>query len=73
MAMGDYVTTQEAAELLGVTMGRVRQFVVAKRLNPEAKFGKVLAFRRDVVEEFAKHERKTGRPSERNPSASKAS
>ena len=60
MAIGNYWTTKEVADFLGVTAGRVRQFVVEKRLNPEKKIGQVLFFDREKVADFADLPRKSG-------------
>lgn len=55
MALGDLLTTQEVAELLGVSGGRVRQFVMEGRLKPlDEKIGTALLFPRRTVELFAK-------------------
>jgi hypothetical protein len=62
MAIGNYLTTEEVAEKLGVTPGRVRQFVYDDRLKPKEKIGQVLFFDKDEVQKFAKLPRKTGRP-----------
>lgn len=39
--MNGYVTTKEAGSLLGVTAGRIRQFVIDGRL-PAKKFGSAI-------------------------------
>lgn len=62
MAIGNFLTTEEVADELGVTPGRVRQFVVEDRLKPKQKIGQVLFFDRDEVQNFAELPRKTGRP-----------
>lgn len=66
MAIGEWMTTKEVAEFLGVTDGRVRQFVIEGRLHPEKLFGHLLAFHRSKIEEFANRERKVGRPKTRD-------
>lgn len=62
MAIGNYLTTEDVAEVLGVTPGRVRQFVVDGRLKPEKKIGQVLFFDAEKVAEFAEKPRNVGRP-----------
>lgn len=62
MAIGNYLTTEEVAEKLGVTPGRVRQFVYDERLKPKEKIGQVLFFDAKEVDKFASLPRKTGRP-----------
>lgn len=62
MAIGNYLTTEDVADKLGVTPGRVRQFVVDGRLVPEKKIGQVLFFDADKVAEFAEKPRNVGRP-----------
>lgn len=69
MAIGDYWTTEDVAEFLGVTPGRVRQFVYDDRLRIEKKIGQVLFFDREKVEKFAEKPRQTGRPPSRSKSA----
>lgn len=59
-----YLTTKEAAEKLGVTVGRVQQFVAEGRL-PSIKVGRdrfILESDLDLVSE-----RKTGRPPKAKP------
>jgi len=62
MAIGNFLTTEDVAEKLGVTPGRVRQFVVAGRLEPDKKIGQVLFFDAEKVAEFAEKPRNVGRP-----------
>ena len=62
MAIGEYLTTRDVANRLGVTPGRVRQFVVEQRLVVANRAGAMLFFRESDVEEFEKIERMTGRP-----------
>lgn len=62
MAIGNYLTTEEVADELGVTPGRVRQFVTEERLKPREKIGQVLFFDKIDVQKFATLPRKTGRP-----------
>ncbi|MET0626583.1 MAG: helix-turn-helix domain-containing protein [Pyrinomonadaceae bacterium] len=63
-----YLTTREAAEKLGVTVGRVQQFVAEGRL-PSVKIGRD----RFVLESDLAlvSERKTGRPSKAKAEAVK--
>lgn len=56
-----YFTTEEAAEELDVTAGRVRQFQVEGRL-PAIKVGMALLFPVEAVREFKKKDRPNGRP-----------
>lgn len=58
----DYVTTKEAASILEVSEGRVRQFVRSGKLA-SYKRGRDHLFRRADLEDFSKKPRKrTGRP-----------
>lgn len=54
-----WLTVREVAEELGVTAGRVRQFVVEERLQAE-KFGNTLAISRGEVNRFARLQRLPG-------------
>lgn len=62
MAIGSYLTTEDVAERLDVTPGRVRQFVVRGRLKPVKKIGQVLFFDEEAVEKFRRIPRNPGRP-----------
>ena len=62
MAIGNLITTDEVAKRLGVSLGRVRQFVMEGRLQFERKIGTALLFDRDLVEAFANTPRPKGRP-----------
>ncbi len=55
----NYLTTKETAEKLGVTVGRVRQMVIAGQLQAE-KFGRDLMINESDIKEVSN--RKTGRP-----------
>lgn len=55
----NYLTTKETAEKLGVTVGRVRQMVIAGQLSAE-KFGRDLMINETDIK--AVSNRKTGRP-----------
>lgn len=63
--LGDYITSAQAARELGVTMSRIRQFVMEKRLKshqPE-KGRRDHMFKLADIKEFKKKEREiTGRP-----------
>ena len=65
--LGQYITSAQAARILGVSMSRVRQFVQEGRLkayNPVPGRRDNL-FKRADVESFAKKPReRTGRPEE---------
>lgn len=61
MGIANFLTSQEVATVLGVTDGRVRQFVTEGRLKPK-KVGSQLFFSRPAVERFAQQKRITGRP-----------
>jgi len=60
--MHDLLTTTEVAKVLGVSPGRVRQFVMLGRLKPARKYARLSLFDRRAVEKFAKIPRKTGNP-----------
>jgi excisionase family DNA binding protein len=60
-AIRDYVTIPGAAEILGVSEVRVRQFVRERRLRSE-RFGPLRVIRKDLLRAFARQPRKTGRP-----------
>jgi len=62
MAIGEFLTTKDVAEKLGVTTGRVHHFVVEGRLKVFRKIGSLLFFNAKDVEDFAKSPRKNGRP-----------
>jgi len=69
--LGDYITSAQAARELGVTMSRIRQFVMEKRLKsyrPE-KGRRDHMFKLSDIKRFAKEDREiTGRPPEGNKS-----
>lgn len=56
-----FLTTAEAARRLGVSSGRVRQFITAGRLAA-CKFGRDWAISELAIAEFARHERRAGNP-----------
>lgn len=57
--MDEWLTTQQAAEKLGVTAGRIRQMIVDKQL-PTAKFGHVHMIKKSDLKLV--ENRKVGRP-----------
>ena len=57
----DRVTTKEAARILGITDGRVRQMILKGQL-PAKRFGRALTLPRSDVESLQR--RKAGRPKE---------
>lgn len=56
----DYLTTDQAGKILGVTVRRVRALIEAGRL-PAVKFGKVWMINKKDLKKVA--DRKPGRPS----------
>ena len=56
----DWIPSSEAAEILGVTPGRVRQLIVADEI-PSVLIGRMRLLERKAVERFAKIERIPGR------------
>lgn len=61
MAIGEYLTTQEAARELNVSDSRVRQFYLGKRLAAR-KVGTMLLFKREDIARFKKKPRRPGAP-----------
>jgi len=60
--MNKYFTTEDAAEYLGVTPSRVRQFIAEERLESE-KYGRDHMIRESDLVNFARHgKKKRGRP-----------
>jgi len=60
--MSKYFTTEDAAEYLGVTPSRIRQFILENRLKSE-KLGRDHLIKVSDLEEFAKEgKKKRGRP-----------
>ena len=47
-----YLTTSEAAGLLGVTDGRIRQLVLARKLDGEKIGGKTLVVKQSSIERY---------------------
>jgi excisionase family DNA binding protein len=60
MAIANFLTTADAAEELGISESRVRQFVMDGRLAPTRRIGNMLLFDRKTVREFAKIPRQPG-------------
>jgi excisionase family DNA binding protein len=61
MALDDWMTTSEAAEIIGVSKIRVLQFYHEGRLNGE-RIGQQVLFRKADVRSFARQDRPHGRP-----------
>jgi site-specific DNA-methyltransferase (adenine-specific) len=60
--MDKYFTTEEAAQSLGVTSSRIRQFIVEERLKSE-KYGRDHLILEAELARFAKNgKKKRGRP-----------
>ncbi len=57
----DMLATSEVAELLGVTTGRVRQFVMEGRIEPVGRLGVNLLFQRKEILAFARKKREPGK------------
>jgi len=57
-----YLSTRDAAEILGVTECRVLQFRQEGRLRAAKRFGKSWAFYESEVRRFAEEPRSPGRP-----------
>ena len=66
--MDEWLTTQQAADELGVTAGRIRQMIVDKQL-PTVKFGHIHMIKKSDLKLV--ENRKVGRP--RKAQAEKAS
>lgn len=58
----DEVTMAEAAELVGVSRGRIRQLVAARTLPERRRVGNVVLLDRADVDRYAARERKPGWP-----------
>ena len=67
MEIEGYLTVKEAAEILKVTGGRIRQFIAEGRLN-SIKVGTTRLIKREDLERL--EIKKTGRPEVSNPSKS---
>lgn len=64
MALDDWVTTAEAADIIGVSKIRVLQFFHEGRFSGE-RVGQQLLFRRADIKAFARQDRPHGRPREK--------
>jgi excisionase family DNA binding protein len=60
----DYISTEQAARILGISKQRVYQFIEEKRL-PAFRAGNVILLRQEAVEHFKPH--MTGRPRKKEP------
>lgn len=64
-----YISTREAAEIFGCSMGRIRQLALAKELWSGHVHGRALVYDKDEVERKAKIIPSTGRPRKGRQSA----
>jgi excisionase family DNA binding protein len=62
MVLGDYMTTGEVAELLGVSTTRVRQLVTGGQLPGCQKWGRWWIIPSQSVRIWARDRRRAGRP-----------
>jgi excisionase family DNA binding protein len=62
MAIGNLLETQEAAEVIGVSPGRIYQLVNEGRITPSKRIGISMLFEKSEVERFKKIPRIMGRP-----------
>jgi excisionase family DNA binding protein len=60
--LGDWMTVHEAATVLGVTDGRVRQLLSAGALRGERLGARMWLLERASVERYKKERRPVGRP-----------
>src|SRR5712692_8771432 len=60
----DYIATDQAARILGISKQRVYQYIEEKRL-PAFRVGNVILLRKEAVEQFKPHI--TGRPRKKEP------
>jgi excisionase family DNA binding protein len=58
LAIGNYISVNETADLLGLTTGRIRQLLIAKELHGLKVNERAWVLDRKEVEKYA---RKTGR------------
>lgn len=70
MKPGDWLTTEDAAALIGVSRDRVYALIRAGRLTPTRVGNQYLLLRADVVA-FGKLPRVPGRPAKAKPAAKK--
>lgn len=59
----EYITVNEAAEVLEVSPGRVRHFVTDGRLRHKRYLGRVLLYRKSVARFSKTRQRRPGPPS----------
>ena len=64
-----YITTREAADIFGCSMGRIRQLALAGDLWCGHVHGRALVYDKDEVEKKAKQVPTTGRPRKGRKSA----
>lgn len=60
------ITTGEAAQMLGITTGRVRKMILDGIIKDVEKFGRDNAISLSEIEQLVKTERPTGRPPKEN-------
>ena len=60
----DYIATDQAARILGISKQRIYQYIAEKRL-PAFRVGNVILLRKEAVEQFKPHI--TGRPRKKEP------
>jgi hypothetical protein len=65
----EYISTREAADVFGCTMGRIRQLALAGELWSGLVHGRALVYDKAEVEEKAKRLPSTGRPRKNRKSA----
>ena len=58
----DLIDVNEAARIIGVTVGRVRQLLIAEELDGCKLNARAWLVKRSDAERFAKQPRSTGRP-----------
>ncbi len=56
------ITTKEAAEILGITTGRVRKLIMDGIIKDAIKFGRDNAIAEDEIQKLKATNRPTGRP-----------
>lgn len=62
MVSGNFVSVQEAAEIIGCTVGRVRQMLIGGILKGEKLNARAWAVDRKNAEKIAKTPQEKGRP-----------
>ena len=63
-----YISTREAADMFGCTMGRIRQLALAGDLWCDHLHDRALVYDMDEVKRKAKEKQATGRPRKREAS-----